>query len=32
MTEVENHGLETNRELMRTPGSLRMEEDEVGND
>ena len=29
---MENHGLETNRELMRTPGSLRMEEGEVGND
>ena len=29
---MENHGLETNRELMRTPGSLRMEEGKVGND
>ena len=29
---MENHGQETNRELMRTPGSSRMEDDVVGDD
>ena len=29
---MENHGQETNREVMRTPGCSRMEDDVVGDD